>query len=92
MTPEEAIERLANLYDDLQHVQNPAWIRPTDEEICDVLKDVLETIDIDFIEDIDRKQKEIEDRLENVYDYVQSIQRYCSDIEDELLDVEKVWR
>ena len=92
MTPEEAIERLANLYDDLQHAQNPAWVRPTDEEICNVLKDVLETIDIDFIEDIDRKRKEVEDILENVYDYVQDIERYCSHIEDELLDVEKVWR
>ena len=50
MTPEEVIAKLARLYDDMQHAQNPAWTRPTDEEICEVLNDVLTTIDIEYIE------------------------------------------
>lgn len=91
MAPEEVIARLARLYDDLQHAQNPAWVRPTDDEICDVIKDVLETIDIDYIESMEAKHKELNDRLENIYDYVQDIRRYCSDIEDELDDIENIW-
>ena len=85
MTPEVAIEKLARLYDDLQHAQNPAWIRPTDEEICDVLKEVLNTIDIDLIQDFDRKKQELEDKLSQISDYVSDIRRYCDYIEDEVL-------
>ena len=85
MTPEVAIEKLARLYDDLQHAQNPAWIRPTDKEICDVLKEVLNTIDIDLIQDFDRKKQELEDKLSQISDYVSDIRRYCDYIEDEVL-------
>ena len=85
MTSEVAIEKLARLYNDLQHAQNPAWIRPTDEEICDVLKEVLNTIDIDYILDFDRKKQELEDKLSQISDYVQDIRRYCDYIEDEVL-------
>lgn len=85
MTPEVAIEKLARLYDDLQHAQNPAWMRPTDEEICDVLKEVLNTIDIDLFQDFDRKKQELEDKLSQISDYVSDIRRYCDYIEDEVL-------
>lgn len=91
MTPEEVIAKVARLYDDMQQAQNPAWTRPTDEEICEVLNDVLTTIDIEYIESIEVKHKELEDRLENIYDYVQDIQRHCRDIEDELTDIENIW-
>jgi hypothetical protein len=91
MTPEEVIAKLARLYDDMQQAQNPAWIRPTDEEICEVLNDVLTTIDIEYIESMETKHRELEDRLENIYDYVQDIQRHCRDIEDELSEIESIW-
>jgi hypothetical protein len=91
MTPEESIAKLARLYNDLQHAQNPAWVRPTDDEICNVLKDVLETIDIDYIESMKARHKELNDRLDNIYSFVQDIQYYCREVEDELTEIESIW-
>lgn len=91
MTPEEAIARLAKLYDDMQHAQNPAWVSPTNEEICEVLNDVLTTINVDYIESMEAKHKELEDRLENIYSFVQDIQYYCREVEDELTNIEGIW-
>lgn len=87
---EEVIERVARLYNDMQQGQNPAWVRPTDEDIMDVLKDILVYIDIDAFNAIKKRKEELEDRLFNIRESLRTIESECDDIRWEMDQIDKV--
>ena len=71
---EQILENVATIISGLEVAQNPAWPRPTDKEIIEVLQDILVHFDAEEIV-INSTN------IETINDKIDDIERYISDAE-----------